>query len=115
MNWLKRLFSKKKKSPGQKIYGPGRMVPEADYNLLKVIRLTMAEHGTFLVDGTTLDGESRDRADRCNAKALHDYYDMDQHEVLVATGIWLGEVEDNAGTSGRSQNRSERCKGGRRS
>ena len=100
MTLLKRLFPKFFLSSGQKCFGPGRMVPEADYNLLRIIRITMAEHGTFTVDGTNLQGDEQGRADRCNARVLHEYYDMSQHEVLVATGVWLEDAKDE-GTSNK--------------
>ena len=90
MNLLKILrqqISKRRTPPHKcKVYE----VPKCDYDLLKVIRLAQAAgQATTIMPLNELTGEDDKSWQDHNAKILHEYYNMNSHEVLTATGFWV--------------------------
>jgi len=74
-------------------------VPECDYELLKMIRISSANHDDVVIHGDlVLDKNGKEikdpsalaKSDFKNAEKLRKFYNMTSQEVLEITGFWIG-------------------------
>ena len=63
-----------------------RIVPMADYRLLKAVHVCIGQGGVFIIQPISPDDHT---AGYANARAMCKYFDLDQHEVLDVTGYWV--------------------------
>lgn len=75
-----------------------REVTDFDYELVKMIRISTAQHMDITIHGDLiLDGNGKEikdsgllaKADYKNAEILHKFYKMPVEEVLAITGFWV--------------------------
>jgi hypothetical protein len=84
-----KFFKKKPQQVKQPDPIPKFEVPQADYELLKYIRVCAAQGDTVTVGGGNLSPVGERKWGYCNAQVLKEFYGFSQHEVLIVTGYWV--------------------------
>ena len=85
---IRQQITKRRKPPKAQSF----QVPACDYNLLRFIRISLANGSTVEINSADVCvGFDPDQWGYYNAKILHDYYDMNQLEVIDATGFHVEE------------------------